>query len=191
MPSHRFFVILLSMDRGKSIRVGFVFALILFSLSSTVPACERIINDPASPGYQHPITSPLIFGKPFQVPAFTLKIVYSNNNKPLRNAKIHLFYVWKWLEYPQTENLFPGWAEAYELTTCDLDDDEFTKVPTYEVVTRGWYKGRWLLGRKPKFDHFTIQVPTKKRLLTYDYSEKDLEKLRKQERPEIILQVSE
>ena len=179
------------MNQWRLIGAGVALALFLFSFSSTVLACERLKNDPTSPAYQHPRTSPLVFGKPFQVPAFTLKIIYSENNRPLGDAKIHLFYVWKWLEYPQTENLFPGWADAHELATCDLDVDGSVNVPTHEVNTRGWYKGKWLLGRKPKFDHFAVQVPTKDRLITYKYSEKDLERLKKQERPAITLRVAE
>ncbi|MFN0138969.1 MAG: hypothetical protein ACKVQW_02635 [Pyrinomonadaceae bacterium] len=179
------------MHRWKITVAVLSFAMISFALNANIFACEKVKNDPASPASGHPQSTPVIFGKPFNVPSFSLKIIDSQTNKPLANAEVRVFYVWEWLQYPQYENLFPGWEQAHESKQCALSDDGSVNVPTYKVITRGWHKGKWLLGRKPKFDHLEIHVPIRSRILTFHYSKKDLEKLGKQEKPQITLHVSE
>lgn len=179
------------MERRNRIAIGFVVAIISIASNSIVFACEEVKYDSNSPVYQYPKTQPLVFGKSFQVPSFKLRIIDSQTSKPLANAEIRVFYVWEWFMYPQYEKLFGGWEQAHESKKCALSNDGSVNVPTYKVITRGWYKGKWLLGRKPKFDHLVIQVPIRSRILTFHYSKKDLEKLGKQGKSQITLHVSE
>lgn len=47
---------------------------------------------------------------------------------------------------------------AYDLLECSTDNQGYLTVPEYRLVPRGWYKGNYLLGRKPEFKDLELSI---------------------------------
>ena len=137
----------------------------------------------------HPQTPPVIFGKPFSVPSVLIKAVDAKTRKPLVGNEIIVRYVWQWFQYPYSEHPLGVWSDAYDLVRCVTDTDGMVAVSEHEVVPSGWYKGKYLLGRKPSFLHLDVSVETKKSIRHYEVSRKELEQMRQSQRSDVILAV--
>ncbi len=141
--------------------------------------------------FGHPQTPPVIFGKSFSVPNVRIQALDANTRKPLVGNEIIVRYVWRWFQYPYPEHPLGVWSDAYDLVRCVIDKDGVVVGPEHEVVPSGWYKGKYLLGRKPSFRHLDISVGTKKSISHYQVSRNELEKMRQSQKSDVIFTVSQ
>jgi hypothetical protein len=139
----------------------------------------------------HPQTQPVIFGKAFNVPGVRIQVLDAATRKPLSGNEVIVRYVWRWFRYPYPEHSFGVWSDAYDLVRCVTDKDGTVVVPEHEVVPSGWYKGKYLFGRKPGFRHLDISVGTKKSITHFQVSRNKLEKMRQSKKSDIVFNVSQ
>lgn len=140
--------------------------------------------------FGHPRTPPVIFGKPFIVPGVRIQAVDAKTREPLVGNEIIVRYAWRWFQYPYPEHPLGSWSDAYDLVRCVTDKDGMIVVREHEVVPGGWYKGKYLLGRKPDFRHLDISVGTKKSIQHFEVSRNELEQMRRSHKSDVILVVS-
>lgn len=104
----------------------------------------------------------VIFGAPESIPQLRLRFVDAKSGSNVTPTQVIVTYPWKWLEYPYPEHPWGAWSDAYDLLKCTLNQsEEELVIPSYSLVPRGWYKGKYTSfpwSRKPKFDGIGITV---------------------------------
>jgi hypothetical protein len=138
----------------------------------------------------HPQSPAVIFGRPFIVPNVRIRFVSANTGQPLVGKEVIVRYVWRWLEYPRQEHPFGAWSDGYDLVRCITDENGVISVTEREVVPRGWYRGRYTLGRKPSFRHLDISIHTERSIIHRQIERRNLEGLRRRNQREVTLSIS-
>jgi hypothetical protein len=120
--------------------------------------------------------SPVVWGKPFTVPKFRLLVTDERTGAPVAGREVIVRYVWRWFEYPYQEHPLGVWSDAYDLVRCRTDARGVVEMSEFEVVPRGWYKGKLLMGRKPEFTHLDVSIELEKHLTHRTITRKDLKR---------------
>jgi hypothetical protein len=138
---------------------------------------------------------PLIFGTPYLVPRLKITLIDRNTNKPAAGARMLVHYGFKWLEYPYypyDEYPFGTWTEAnYSTDPCFANEDGVIEADRFKLEPRGYYKGVYSFGKKPKFTMVSITYelpyvgsPNKHCTTATDITRSQLEKCRRKGRCE-------
>jgi len=108
---------------------------------------------------------PVIFGKRYLVPKLRITVIDKNTGKPAAGAKMGIGYGFKWLEYPyypEDEHPFGVWTEGRYVThDCFANEDGVIEADAFTVEPHGYYKGKYAIGRTPRFTTVSIgyQLP--------------------------------
>lgn len=172
-----------------------LFSLLLLASSPSaqqaLPASKpRAACGVVEEGYGLPREPPVVYGKPYVVPKFRLRISDEQTGVPVAGREVIVRYVWRWFEYPYPERPLGVWSDAYELVRCVTGEDGVVEMPEFKVVPRGWYKGRMLMGRKPRFTHLGVSVHLEKHITDVRITKGELERYKDGKTDTIPLQVS-
>ena len=140
-------------------------------------------------GYGLPQKRPVIYGKPYIIPKFRLRITDERTGVPIAGREVIVRYVWRWFEYPYPERPLGVWSDAYELVRCMADKGGVVEMSEFKVAPRGWYKGRMLMGRRPEFTHLDVSVHLEKHITHVRITKDELERYKGSKADTIPLQV--
>lgn len=140
-------------------------------------------------GYGQPQRPPVVRGKAYTVPKFRLLITDVRTGAPVAEREVYVRYVWRWFEYPYQEHPFGVWSEAFDLVKCATGKQGVVGMSEFEVTPGGWYKGKWLLGRKPEFTHLDVSVHFETHITHVRITKAELERYRKSKTDAITLKV--
>jgi hypothetical protein len=101
---------------------------------------------------------PVITGEAFIIPSLKFRVTDSKTGKPVSKKQVVVRYVWRWFQYPYPDHPLGAWLDAYDLIECSTDEAGYLVLPEYKLVPRGWYSGKHLLGRKPKFKELELSL---------------------------------
>jgi hypothetical protein len=130
-------------------------------------------------GYGQPQSPPVVQGKAYTVPKFRLLFEDERTGAPIDEREVYVRYVWRWFEYPYQEHPFGVWSDAFDLVKCVTDKRGVVEMSEFKVTPGGWYKGKWLLGRKPEFTHLDVSVHFETHITHVRITKGELEKYRK------------
>ncbi len=136
-------------------------------------------------GYGTPQKSPMIYGQPYTVPKFRLRITDKRTGVPIVEREVIVRYVWRWFEYPYPEHPRGVWSDAYQSISCTTDKNGDLELPEFKVVPSGWYTGPRLKGRKPEFRHLDVSVHLEKHITHVRITKDELE-LHKNKKADVI-----
>lgn len=137
-----------------------------------------------------PRKAPVVYGKPYIVPKFRLRVVDERTGEPVAGREVIVRYSWRWFEYPYPEHPLGVWSDAYELVRCRSDKGGVVEMSEFRVEPRGWYKGRLLMGRKPEFTDLDVSVHLEKHITHARITKGQLERYKKSKADTIPLRVS-
>lgn len=154
--------------------------------------------DPLPPP-QMKMASPVVWGNSYTIPPLNLRIISKATGAPLVQKEIVLVYGWEWFRFPRTEKLLGGWNYNWDELWCMTDMSGTVFVPEVVFKPRGWYKGKLLLGRKPRFKVLSIKIPLElnhrsklfPRYATFSYTRAEIDKLKGEGSLDITLQVEQ
>lgn len=98
--------------------------------------------------------TPVIWGKPYEVPALHLEFRDESTGMPCSPTEIMIHYCWEWLQYPATERPWGAWTDTSDLLICNPNGETDVEIPIYLVKPRGWYDGKYTKFPWPKTPHF-------------------------------------
>ena len=123
-----------------------------------------------------PKETPVIYGKPFVVPTLRFRLLKGDTNEPLTGAKVHVLYVWNWLQYPYPESSCGAFIPATELAEVESDKDGNVTFPEYTVKPRGWTRlPECRKKAEPYFDSLEIRIGHPQYAAGFIYSKSDIE----------------
>ncbi len=145
-----------------------------------------------------PSTKPVLFGKPYIVPALPIFLTKLHTHELLVGAKVRVLYVWQWLEYPYPEHSNGAWSESHEIVDGASNKNGVVRFPEYKLIPRGWNKippknlTNLFIEGEPRFDHLEVRVSG---LGVYDYSfslsKKEVDKISSRKGAEIFVNLAE
>jgi len=140
-------------------------------------------------GYGQPQRPPVVFGKPYTVPKFRLRVTDEATGAPVAGREVFVRYVWRWFEYPYPEHIFGAWSEAFDLVKCVTDEEGFVEMSEFRVTPGGWYRGKMLLGQKPEFKHLDVSVHMDAYIRHVLITKRELERQKKSKTDTVTLKV--
>jgi len=172
-----------------------------FALGQTSPVIPKAKDESSKVefvGCFCPSTEPVLFGKPYIVPALPMFLTKLHTREPLVGAKVRVLYIWQWLEYPYPEHSNGAWSEAHEIVDGVSNENGVVRFPEYKVKPRGWNKippkklSNIFIGGEPRFHHLEIRISG---LGVYDYSfhlsKQEVDKISSRKGAEIIISAAE
>lgn len=118
---------------------------------------------------------PVITGQPIEIPTLKLRVTDNKTGEAVPRKEVIIRYVWSWYRYPYPEHRFGVWSNSFDVIHYLTDEDGYFLLPAYKLVPRGWYKGKYLFGRKPKFRDIELSVEN----LHFWMTRKQIEKTKK------------
>ena len=140
-------------------------------------------------GNGRPQKTPVIYGQPYIVPKFRLRVTDERTGVPVAEREVIVRYIWRWFEYPYPERPLGVWSDAYDLVRCMTDRHGVAEMSEFKVVPSGWYKGKMLIGRKPEFTHLDVSVHLEKHITHVRITKRELERYRRSKADAIPLKV--
>jgi hypothetical protein len=191
MPLIQRVVELKKMFRGVMIQNILLTIVVLLLGQQSVPTTKShsacgVVEE----GYGRPQKPPVIYGKPYIVPKFRLRITDEQTGRPIAEREVIVRYVWRWFEYPYPDRLLGVWSDANDLVKCTTGNQGEVEMSEFRVVPSGWYKGKMLMGRKPEFTHLDVSVQLEKQLTNFRLTKDDLKHYRSSKADFIPLKVS-
>jgi len=147
--------------------------------------CEEVRDSEAKKSR----TAPVVFGKPYVVPELKLRFLDELTGEPLVNNKVCFHYMWTWFDFlDKFEGRTGTTREAGDLFICETDENGVVFLPERTVETVGYNKGKkrfFRMNVKPKFDHIEFNIHLKEHITSFQYSKKEIDRIR-QEKPEYL-----
>lgn len=158
-------------------------------------------NGSVRPGCSAPATKPVLYGRPYTVPALPLRVVTASTGEPLIGATVRARYAWKWFEYPYPEHSEGVWNDACDVVEWLVDRGGLFVLPEYEVNPRGWNlpppKSVFtaFLHPEPYFDGIEFEVskpaPDHNYYYAFKFTRKEIEKFKRNGVSEIVVKVAQ